>query len=229
MSGERVAEESGFRLLYVCTGNICRSPFAEILTRHLLIGRLGGRAAARFDVGSAGVEAVVGHGVHPLTRAELAPWGLDRTAADRFTARRLSPAMVDEADLVLGASPRHRSSVVERNPAGLSRTFAVREFARLAAAVDPAELPDEPVARAHALVVAARARRGLLPPVPPDEERVPDPIRGGPDEHHAAAVLLRDAVTTVVDAVAPPAPGVGPVRPAPVPVPAGGLPPRVRR
>jgi protein-tyrosine phosphatase len=28
-------EETGFRLLYVCSGNICRSPFAEILTRHL--------------------------------------------------------------------------------------------------------------------------------------------------------------------------------------------------
>ena len=47
--------ETGFRILIVCTGNICRSPAAEILTRHLLIGRLGGRAASSFRVSSAGV------------------------------------------------------------------------------------------------------------------------------------------------------------------------------
>jgi hypothetical protein len=47
-------KETEFRVLYVCTGNICRSPFAEILTRHLLTGRLGGQAAAAFDVSSAG-------------------------------------------------------------------------------------------------------------------------------------------------------------------------------
>src|SRR4051812_32932148 len=54
-----------FRLLFVCTGNICRSPFAEILTRHLLVGRLGGRVAGRFEISSAGVQAVVGSPMHP--------------------------------------------------------------------------------------------------------------------------------------------------------------------
>ena len=38
----REEAEDEFRLLFICTGNICRSPFAEILTRHLLRGRRGG-------------------------------------------------------------------------------------------------------------------------------------------------------------------------------------------
>ncbi|NMI00103.1 low molecular weight phosphatase family protein [Pseudonocardia acidicola] len=146
--GRHSRRATSFRLLYVCTGNICRSPFAEILTRHLLVGRLGGRAAAEFDVSSAGVRAVVGAQMHPDTRDELTPWGLDGVIAGRFAARQLRSTMIEEADLVLGANPRHRSAVVERAPVALQTTFGLREFARLAAAVDPGVLPvDDPVER----------------------------------------------------------------------------------
>ena len=55
--------------------------------------------------------------MHPDSRAELQPWNLHTAAAERFTARQLRSAMVAESDLVLGATPRHRSAVVERLPA----------------------------------------------------------------------------------------------------------------
>lgn len=202
-----------FRLMFVCTGNICRSPFAEILTRHLLVGRLGGTLASRFAISSSGVQAVVDGDMHPDSRSELEPWGLHRAAADRFTARRLRSAMVSDADLVLGATPRHRSSVVERNPEGLPKTFSMREFARLARAVDPEQLPGgDAIERAHVLVDLARRKRGLVPPVPPEEDAVPDPMGGAQEDHHRAAVLIREAVSTFVDVVAPARPAVGPVR-----------------
>ncbi len=194
--------ETGFRILIVCTGNICRSPVAEILTRHLLIGRLGGRAASAFRVGSAGVQAVVGAPVHPDMCKELAPWGLE-PEAERFAARQLVPELVESADLVLGASPQHRSTVVREVPAALPFAFGLREFARLAAAVDAAALPSQPVARAHALVEKARDRRGLLPPVAPEDDLIPDPIGGPQAAHHAAAELIAQAVTTIVDVVSP--------------------------
>jgi protein-tyrosine phosphatase len=196
-------EETEFRLLYVCTGNICRSPFAEIFTRHLLIGRLGGRAAAAFDVASAGVQAVVGSGIHACTREELAPWGLHRAAADRFVARQLHPEMITNADLVLGANTRHRSVVVDRQPAALATSFSLREFARLAAEVDPAVLPAEPVSRAHELVEQVRRRRGVAPPSLPEADRIPDPIGRPQEAHHEAAVLIREAVQRIVDLIAP--------------------------
>lgn len=223
-----------FRLLFVCTGNICRSPFAEILTRHLLIGRLGGRLASEIEISSAGVQAVAGAQIHPDSRHELMPWGLDGPVAGRFVARQLRAGMVDDADLILGASPRHRSSVVECNPAGLPRAFGLREFVRLAQAVDPAALPDHPVQRAHALVELGRRQRGMLPPVDPADDRVPDPIGGSADDHHRAATLIREAVSSIVDLVAPARAAVGPVRtpvrrPAPVRPRGGGVPAPVHR
>jgi protein-tyrosine phosphatase len=203
--GRHSREEAEFRLLFVCTGNICRSPYAEILTRHLLVGRLGGRAAAAFDVSSAGVQAVVGSAMHPLTRAELGAWGLIRAAAtERFTARQLRSEMAARAHLVLGANIRHRSAVIEREPSALATSFSLREFARLAAEVDQAQLPPHPVARAHELVEQVRKRRGISPPSLPEADRIPDPMGGPQQAHHDAVVLIEDAVTTIVDVVAPP-------------------------
>ena len=201
----REEEADGFRVLYVCTGNICRSPFAEMLTRHLLVGRLGGRAAAAFAVSSAGVSAVVGGQMHRDSRAELRPWGLDRAADERFVARQLEPTMVSEADLILGATPRHRSAVVERVPSALGSAFCLREFARLAMSVDPTDLPPQPAARAHALVELAQLRRGLVRPADVEDDEIPDPIGGPPEAHHHAAMLIRTSVEAIVDAIAPPA------------------------
>lgn len=203
--GQPDRDADPFRILYVCTGNICRSPFAEILTRHLLIGRFDGRAAMTFDVSSAGVRAVVGSAMHPDSRDELAPWGLD--VADRFTARQLRPEMVEQADVILGASRRHRAAVVELVPVRLARTFSIREFARLAAEVDPTLLPPDPVARAHLLVEQARGRRGLVPVAVPEHDDVPDPVGHPRGAHQEAAALIRSAVQVIVDVLAPP---VGP-------------------
>src|SRR5882762_10224905 len=98
-----------FRVLFVCTGNICRSPFAETLARHLLDQALGA-AATGFEIASAGVDAVVGGPMYPDTRAALAPWNLCE-AADVFLARQLTQADLAGADLIVGATPGHRSAV----------------------------------------------------------------------------------------------------------------------
>ncbi len=191
-----------FRLLFVCTGNVCRSPAAEILMRHLLRGRLGGREAARIAVASAGVRAVVGGAMHPAARAELAPWGLhvdDRSG--RFRARQLTAKVIAGTDLVLTATPRHRSLVLEEFPEMLGATFALREFARLAGTVDTVMLPPDLVKRARELVRAARDRRGLAPVT--GDDRVPDPIGCGPDAFRTATELTFRALVEVLDVVAP--------------------------
>lgn len=193
-----------FRVLFVCTGNICRSPVAEIMTRHLLRGRLGGRMAARFEVSSAGVRALVGEQMHPDTRDELSPWGLDGAIAGQFRARMLESWMIHDADLVLGASVRHRSAVVEREPGALKTAFSILEFAALADAVDPAMLPaDDPVKRAHELVDRARMQRGLVP-LQPDAISVPDPIGRRQEVHRQAVYLITDALSRIVHKIVPP-------------------------
>jgi protein-tyrosine phosphatase len=142
--------------------------------------------------------------MHPDSRVQLNPWWIDGTAADQFVARQLSSSMVTSAHLVLGASPRHRSAVVERAPEALANTFGLREFARLATFVDASTLPSEPVARAHALIDEVRLARGLAPPAGPDGDRVPDPMGQSPAAHRHAAELIEDAVQAIVDVIAPP-------------------------
>jgi protein-tyrosine phosphatase len=193
-----------FRLLFVCTGNVCRSPFAQVLTRHLLVACLGSRAADHLEVSSAGVQAVVGAPMHPMSRAQLSRWGLDAGTASQFAARQLSSSMIGSADLVLGASPGHRSAVVAWEPAALSTAFSLREFARLVSSVEQRSLPVDPVARAHALVEEARRLRGLIPPAESDGDWIPDPMGQAPAAHQLVAALIGDALQSIMNVFVPP-------------------------
>ena len=207
MSDPQAQRADRFRILFVCTGNVCRSAFAQVLTEHLLAARLGPAGASRFSVTSAGTRAMHGSAMHPATRKQLAAWPTADAAAARVTARRLDVRMVAGADLVLGITREHRSAVVTVSPQALPVAFGLLEFVRLAAALDRPQLPDEPVDRAYALTENVRARRGMTAPAPPGSEAIPDPIGRGAAAHRASAALIRAAVTTMVDAIAPPRPG----------------------
>jgi protein-tyrosine phosphatase len=202
------AHRSTFRILYVCTGNLCRSPFAEILTRHLLSKRLEDQGTA-FDVASAGVQAVVGAGMHPYSRDELAPWNLHMEVADRFVARQLDPEMLVTAGLVLGMTASHRAAVIDEVPRTLATAFSVREFARLSAQVPQSGLPTHPAERAREVVRQARLFRSASAPRDVRADDVPDPIGQPREVHHDVAVMVQAAVTTIVAVVAPPGGKVG--------------------
>jgi protein-tyrosine phosphatase len=107
-------------VLFVCTGNICRSPTAE-------------RLALTFDVpglttSSAGTRAVVGHGVHPLAARVLAELGGDGTG---FAARQLNSRLASDADVVITMTMAHRDVVLELAPHQLRKTFTLIEAALL--------------------------------------------------------------------------------------------------
>lgn len=90
-------------LLFVCTGNLCRSPAAETMFNALTQERgLGWRAQ------SAGLSAVEGELVPENARVALEEVGF---YAGKHRARRLQSRMVERADLVLTMTPGHREKV----------------------------------------------------------------------------------------------------------------------
>ena len=114
----------GFNVLFVCTGNVCRSPVAELVTRRLLVDKFGPEEAARFAVSSAGTNAVLGEPMDPLSRAELADAGLDGDEATDFRSRPVTVEAIEAADLILTADRTHRSAVVQLAPSALARPSA---------------------------------------------------------------------------------------------------------
>ncbi|MCV7154016.1 low molecular weight phosphatase family protein [Mycobacterium pyrenivorans] len=115
---------SALNVLFVCTGNICRSPTAE---------RLVAAYADRLQVpdlaaSSAGTRAVIGHPIHDQAALVLQSLGGD---AQNFTAQQLTPKVALSADLVLTMTKNHRDAVLECAPRMLNRTFTLAEAACL--------------------------------------------------------------------------------------------------
>ncbi|HEY5987883.1 MAG TPA: hypothetical protein VIV12_16140, partial [Streptosporangiaceae bacterium] len=135
--GSPAASAAGpFRILFVCTGNACRSVIAERLAAAGLRARLGA-GAAPFHVASAGTGVPGGAPPHPYTAAALGRFGV---GMEGFTSRGLTVADIDAADLILAAGWEHREQIVGMRPRASRRVFLLREFARLAmlAAASPA-------------------------------------------------------------------------------------------
>ncbi|MGP9018531.1 arsenate reductase/protein-tyrosine-phosphatase family protein [Streptomyces sp. BR1] len=164
-----------FRILHVSTGNVCRSPITERLTRHALCDRLGDPYTGGLIVESAGTWGHEGAPMEANAAAVLADFGAD---ASGFTGRELLDEHVITADLVLTATRDHRAQVISMGHSAGLRTFTLKEFTRLVRAIDPATLPDPDegmVERARALVRAAAALRGWLLAPSAEADEVNDP------------------------------------------------------
>ena len=194
------APSSGtFRVLHVCTANICRSPMAERLMREGLRQRWGGDPAD-VVVESAGTSGFAGRCMEPGSVLALAGYGLD--GAD-FRARTLSAEHVAAADLVLTASREHRAAAVRLHPRAAARTFTLRELARLTDGVDPSVLPDTDVgARGRALVRVAHGQRGRVLPSSPADDDLADPYRGPSSGFVACAELVHRVLQRPLDLLA---------------------------
>jgi protein-tyrosine phosphatase len=96
-----------YNLLFVCTGNTCRSPMAEAIARAAVEARGWQHVAVR----SAGVAAVPGGAASAPAVDVARDHRLDLAA---HTAQQLTPELVEWADLILAMGPSHLHAIAEQ-------------------------------------------------------------------------------------------------------------------
>ena len=106
-------------VLFVCTGNVCRSPMAEGIFRHAVEGR------GDFRVLSAGLGAVDGHPPSPYAVQAVGELGIDISSQ---RSRMLTPELVAQADYIFGMTHNHIDTVMLLYPQAAEKTFLLREF-----------------------------------------------------------------------------------------------------
>lgn len=181
----------GIDILVVCTGNICRSPVAEVL----LADRLARRGLAA-RVHSAGLLGP-GNPAADYSRAVATAAGLDLSG---HRSRRLAPELLAGADLVLGMAAEHAREAVVMAPEAFGRIFTLGELVRRGEAIGPrkpTETPADWLARAH----MGRTPYDLIAAAASDD--VADPIGRNRRAYDAMMRHLDDLTTRLVDLLAP--------------------------
>ncbi|WP_246086527.1 adenylyl-sulfate kinase [Nocardioides humi] len=168
------------RVLFVCTANICRSPYMELRSRSLAGSGSG------IEFASAGTHGFDAHPVDRTMAAVLAERGVSSDLISGFASRPLTDDLIDAADLVLTAEATHRQFVLEEVPGAFRKAFTLGQFAESVARVAP-DL------RGAELVTAVGHRRAGTA----DHHDIRDPYRRG----KAAAEVSADQIDALLQAV----------------------------
>ncbi len=106
-------------ILFVCTGNVCRSPMAEGIFRYVMKGRRD------IQVLSAGIGAMDGQAPSAHAVRAVKELGID---ISRQRSRMLTPELVQQADYIFGMTHSHVDTVFLLYPQAAEKTFLLREF-----------------------------------------------------------------------------------------------------
>jgi len=131
---EEIKRTAGQRLLFVCTGNTCRSPMAEALARTALRSALEAKDEAEFGfrIGSAGVYAGPGAPASPQAVEALAE--RDIPLGDHRSTPALE-ALVADQDRVYCMTASHRDALLSMLPEGAAANVELLD-------PDGADVPD---------------------------------------------------------------------------------------
>lgn len=112
------------RILFVCTGNTCRSPMAEGMFR-----QMAKEAGLQVEVRSAGIAATPGMSISHHAEAVLR----DSQIEDKLTSKPLSPELAEWADLILALTQSHKRQIMYAFPSAADKTFVLKEYVQDAA------------------------------------------------------------------------------------------------
>ncbi|RKN78823.1 low molecular weight protein arginine phosphatase [Paenibacillus ginsengarvi] len=143
------------RILFVCTGNTCRSPMAEGLFR-----KLAEREGLKMEVRSAGVAAWNGSPISKHSADILQEKGI----TDKLTSSAVTEDTVAWADLILTMTMGHKQQLIRRYPEAVDIAYTLKEFAE----DDPAVT--EAIARRQKLHTELQIKQALGEPVTKAEQ-----------------------------------------------------------
>ena len=110
-------------ILFVCTGNTCRSPLAEGFLKKLLEEHSFGGV----EIGSAGLAALPGS---PASSHAVKVALESSVSLDEHKARLVNGELITEADLIIVMEPGHGRQLLDRYPLASDKIYLLRHFAR---------------------------------------------------------------------------------------------------
>lgn len=184
---------SPFRILVVCTANLCRSPMAQ-----QLLARRAMDAGLPWTVGSAGTNATAGQPMHPYALKALAGMGV---ADPNFVSQAVTPQLVAQQDLILTTTDEQRAWVVSENPKAANRVYVLKPFAHLVAAI-PVEKPILPATAGQELLERAVRARSRVQPLRKDRD-LADPVNRPQSEFEARVREIDRILASIVPSSRP--------------------------
>jgi protein-tyrosine-phosphatase len=109
-------------ILFVCTGNTCRSAMAAYLAAHIKDNQMP-QSNFRFD--SAGIAAVDGYPASENAVAALKEWNID--IADH-RSKKFQSYMVDKTDMIACMTGMHKNAILSAYPEAADKVFSLGEL-----------------------------------------------------------------------------------------------------
>ncbi|RFA08321.1 hypothetical protein B7R54_03095 [Subtercola boreus] len=188
-----MTEFSPLSILFICTGNICRSPLAAQVLEHELTGAAAG---GRVTVLSRGTHARVGEPMDPPAAKQSEALGGDSSS---HLASQLVEADLAGADLVVTMTLAQRASAARMLPAASKKSVTLLELQRMIdhlaseSGASPAR-SDSPLGGLANLL----AQRSAVPPPRHEADLdIPDPFRRSSGTHVRVAREIQAAVLTL--------------------------------
>lgn len=179
------------KVLFVCTGNICRSPMGELMFPLFFHDD-------SIVTDSAGVQGLFDSPIDPASALLLAQDGIDSRA---FRSKRLTPQLAMSNDLILCFTERQRRAIVTLTPRVRSRTFLLQDFANICAYCEQKDLLKGTTVSER--VESAMHYASIIRLALPEAQDIVDPYRKDFNAFQAAHEQIGTAFATIASAIEP--------------------------